>query len=563
MGFREWIKKLSSRDKEQKVAEEARGVSIGSAPVGQPSSYMGGTTAEGYQILHENLAIDTDLMRRYADYENMDDYVETSAALDMYADDSTIPDSIHGNTIWALSRDKIIRDIIDDCLHRRLRIEEDIWVAVRTLCKYGNCFAEILVNEIGVVGLNWLPVATMRRIVDEKGALIGFVQDTTGTFSFNYNLIVSDMKGGKLPKQKDEDEKKKLIFFRPWEVVHWRLRSKMMRAQYGYSVLDSARWIWKRLVMMEDTALVQKLTRAPGRYAFYVDTGDLPPREAMALVKKVKRTYKKTRLIDPSTGQLDFRYNPLSPHEDFWIPTRGGKESTRIEVISGPDVQMMDDVEYFQNKLIAAIKVPRSYLGLGDTADETSKSLAAADVRFARACMRIQREFIMGMKKVIRVHLAALNIDPDSIKWKLKMTVPSAIFEMQQIEVMNAQAALASSMGEWVSKPWILQHVFHMSEDDAAFATREKQQENDDDAKREAATQSDIMRLYPALQEMPPAAEESISGSGTMLTEELIGLKKVIEETSQTYPEMVKRFERLDSRMKKMEKSIRGLALSG
>lgn len=1006
MAFRDWIKTFFSKDKEQKVADEARGISAGAVP----SSSMGAPWEDGqtsYSALGQMLSIDSDLMRRYADYENMDDYPETSAALDNYADCATIPDSVHGKTIWATSRDKIVRDLADDCLHRRIRIEEDIWPAVRTLCKYGNCYAEVLVSEIGVVGLNWLPVPTVRRIVDDRGSLIGFVQDTTGSFGFDYKAVVEAMKNSRLPDTEGDPKDAKLIFFRTWELVHWRLRSKMIRAQYGYSVLDAARWVWKRLVLMEDTALVQKLclhgdtkiwtscgvknirdlaegdevysytvddelkktrvvykkhngkdkifriksahrelyanethpvlveeiihggsgrslarsvkyvevkdlepgvhrwmtpckedhlsedvellfpaldkkarlsvsaiedgveltvgpkrihdefgadigyvrdffggerwmtagtigrileangtsldyldykddwggadgsrlpkyasddfarlfgfligngfaserkfekdgrecfvrtvgfsagdneeinekyrvlfenffghagfvrdkrsqhgcvgyyyvsskklyefmvlngfipgahnkrvpewvfrspvsvrqafldgladadgytedcnvsternrvrhkrvvlemcnkdlvedvrdlamqlgfrvgsvrsrvreggrsidddrfvlgdarsytvewsydrqpisevlnsvesvdvddiwdigvesdehnfvangvvvhnTRAPGRYAFYVDTGDLPPREAMALVKKVKRAYKKKSLLDPATGNLDFRYNPLSPHEDFFIPTRGGKESTRIEVMSGPDVQMMDDVEYFQGKLVAATKVPKSYMGLGESADETSKSLSQADVRFARACMRVQREFIMGVRKIIRVHLAALNIDPESAMWTIKMTVPSAIFEMQQIEILNAQAALASSMTEWTSKPWILQHIFHFSEDDAAFISRDKDDESDDMAKKEAGTQADIMRLYPELQEMPPVAEEPPMGESD-LGNEIIGLKKMFEETGQTYPLMVKRFEKLESMMTGMQKSLKMRAVSG
>jgi len=702
MGWRDWIKTFVKGDKDQQVADEARGVSVGAAPT-QPGTPWG-TVSEGYNTLSEALSIDTELMYRYADYENMDDYVETclagdslvftvergwvqiqelaetqedfhvlaydqdlkslvpakacdarmtgkpghekpmvrvllddgrairctadhlfmkrdgswvaaenilcgdflmpdseesvrhvvsidpiecgeavydltvpgyenfvcngvvvhnSAALDYYADDSTIPDSIHGKTIWELSRDSVVRDIIDDCMHRRLRIEEDIWLAVRTLCKYGNCFAEILVNEVGVVGLNWLPVPTMRRVVDEKGSLIGFVQDVSGSFNFQYSTVIGHLKKGTLPPVEEDPGRQKLIFFHPWQVVHWRLRSKMMRGQYGHSVLDSARWIWKRLVLMEDTALVQKLTRSPGRFAFYVDTGDLPPKEAMALVKKVKRGYKKIKLIDPSTGKLDFRYNPLSPTDDFWIPTRGGKESTRIETISGPDVQMMDDVQYFQGKLVTAVKVPRGYLGLEEGGAETDKSLAAADVRFARACMRVQREFIMGMRKIIRIHMAALNIDPDSIEWKIRMTVPSAIFEMQQIEVMNAQAALADSMTEWASKTWILQHVFHFTEDDSAFISREKEDEMDANMKKEAATQADIMRLYPELQDMPQPDEGGAPTGESDMSGELAGLKKVLQEASQTLPEVVKRFERLEKRMGGLEKTIRRQAISG
>jgi hypothetical protein len=251
-----------------------------------------------------------------------------------------------------------------------------------------------------------------------------------------------------------------------------------------------------------------------------------------------------------------------SPHEDFWIPTRGGKESTRIEVVAGPDVQMMDDVEYFQRKLIASFKVPLTYMGLGE-GGETRAALSQEDVRFARACMRIQREFIMGMRKVMRIHLAALNIDPDSVEWKLAMTVPSAIFEMQQIEVMNAQAALASSMGEWASKAWILQHVFHFTEDDSSLITQEKNSENDETAKRDAGTQADIIRMYPQLQELPAIGDQPEAAPVESMQGELIGLRKVIEESSQNSSEVIKRFEALESRMESFEKNIRRTVLSG
>jgi len=552
MAWRDWIKSFFGRDKDAQATEVAKGVTVGSPSLGSTTGTPISTDS-GFGALHGALSVDADLMMRYADYENMDDYVETSVALDLYADSSTIPDTVHGKTIWGLSRDKVMRDLIDDCMHRRCRIEEDIWAAVRTLCKYGNNFAEILVNEKGVVGLNWLPVPTIRRIVDEKGNLLGFVQDISGKFNLDSRAVISQMSKGGLPKLKEEqDSESKVVFFRAWEVVHWRLRSKQMRSQYGVSVLDSSRWIWKRLVMMEDMALVQKLTRSPGRFAFYVDTGDLPPKEAMALVKQVKRGYKKTKLVDPATGKLDFRYNPLSPIEDFWIPTRGGKESTRIETISGPDVQMMDDVDYFRNKLATSTKVPPAWLGATE-GPETDKSLSEQDVRFARACMRIQREFIVGMRKVIRVHFAALNIDPDSVQWQIKMTVPSAIFEMQQIEVMNAQAALADSMSEWASKEWILERVFHFTQDDAALMVREKEGETDEATKREAATQADIMRMYPQLENV--GGDEPANES--RLETEIRGIRKIVEETSQTSSEMIKGFERLGAQVKNVRNGIK------
>ena len=527
MGFTDLVKGLFKRDKEVQAAAVAKGTSVASnvSMTGMDPTSSG---SEGVSALQNQLAIDQDLISRYIDYENMDDYVETSAALDIYADDATIPDTLNKQTVWATSEDKLVRDIINDMLHRMIRIDEDAWVSVRTLCKYGNLFSEVLATKGGVIGLNWLPSPSVRRIVNTKGILLGFIQDVTGQFNYDLEKLVEALEKGEKPIPEGEG-KEGVVFFYPWEMIHWRLRSKQIRSPYGYGILDSARWIWKRLQLMEDTALVQKLTRAPGRYAFYVDTGDLPPREAVALVRKVKSGFKKKRLIDPSTGQLDLRNNPLSPSEDFWIPTRGGKDSTRIEVISGPDVQMMDDVEYFQGKLVTSTKVPRRYLGIGEPGDSTNIMASQDDVRFARACMRVQREYIQGLSKVVRIHLASLNIDPDSIPWQINMTVPSAIFEMQQIEVMNAQAGLAASLSDYMSKPWVLQRVFKMSRDDANAMIQAKRDEQSGDVIREADAQAKVMKLYPEL-EAPidgdmgagsgAVAEEGVRSRGRSVTEE-------------------------------------------
>jgi len=547
------VKDLFVKDKEVVVSKEARGVGSG-APgpnVGSPAGYDAGT-----KHLMGMLEMNQDLMHRYADYEDMDDYPETIVALDQFTDDSTIPDSIHNKTIWATSPDRVVRDILDDCLTRRLRIEEDVWSAVRTLAKYGNLYSENLVNEIGVIGLNWLPVPTMRRVVNEKGLLLGFVQDLTGQFNYDKNTVNQAMTKAVLPSV-EEKHKGTLIFFHPWQVTHWRLRSKNMWSQYGYSLLDSGRWIFKRLKLLEDQALVNKLLRSPSRYAFYVDTGDLPPREAMALVRKVKRGYKKKTFVDPRTGKLDFKANVLSPTEDFWVPTKGGKESTRIEVISGPDVQMMDDVDYFHKKLLLAIRMP-------DTQREGQPSGAAMsqeDVKVARICMRLQREFIQGLKAVLRLHLAALNIDPDSVKWDLRMTVPSAIFEMQQIEVLNAQASLAGAMADFADKQWILEHIFHFTEDDASTVVRSKEDEVDSTMKKEASTQAEIQKMYPELQELPqPPGEEPLPPQESI--KEIKGLVKVLKESNSGNAVLSKRFDSIDNRLIALERVIKRNALN-
>ena len=107
------------------------------------------------------------------------------------------------------------------------------------------------------------------------------------------------------------------------------------------SILESSRWIWKRLMLLEDAAMIYRLQRAPERFAFYVDVGDLPPGEALAFVKKIRQEHKKKRFVNPSTGKLDLKFEPLSQDDDFWVPTRKGVDGTRIEVLGGPSWQCL------------------------------------------------------------------------------------------------------------------------------------------------------------------------------------------------------------------------------
>ena len=511
------IRRWFSGDKTARVDELKRGADLENRNFS--SVYSG---VSGYADLSNSLRMGESMLQRMVDYEEMDDYPEIGSALDIYADDGTIPDHHHNKSVWPTAEDKVVRVILEDLLEKRLRIEEDVYSITRTVAKYGNAYAEILADDQGVVGLNYLPPPTMRRIETKKGILLGFLQDTQGNFAVNTQEFE-----GYLRNEKETPEG--CVVFHPWEIVHWRLQGKDPQSVYGHSVLDSARWIWRRLVMAEDSALVYKLTRAPARFAFFVEVGDLPPAQAVSYVNQVKNQYKKKKLFSQSTGKLDFKYNPLSPDEDFWVPTRAGQDSTRIEVISGPDYQAVEDLEYFRGKLFSALKVPRSYLGFND--GESKASLAQEDARFARTVMRIQREIRNGLKTVCRMHLAALNVDPDQIKFDVKMTQPSSIFEMSQIELMNARADAAERLSNYFPQEWVLENVFEFSKDDALYVRQAKENQEQEKMLNDARTQQRIADEYPdaSVEEKVTEREGEEGAGGETETEFKVGNQESID----------------------------------
>jgi hypothetical protein len=505
------VSKFFSQDKEQKNLQLSKGATNDRFD----GSALEVLTTLGYDALGNYLRLENDLLNRFADYEEMDDYGEINSALDIIADDATQPDTTINRTVWVTSKDKTLQQNLDDLLNRTLRLDEEIWEIARTLSKYGNDYEEIIATDQGVRGLNYLPPATVRRIEGKRGDLLGFIQDFTGKFDYSnadYQQVLAAKFGGAADSNDNLDIdllQNPIAAFEGWEVAHFRLRGKERRSVYGHSVLEGARWIWKRLMLLEDAALVYRLQRAPERFAFYIDTGDLPPNESLAFVNRVRQNFRKKKFVDPGNGKLNLKFDTLSPDEDFFIPSRKGVDSTRIENLGGPQWQAMDDIEYFRDKMFAAIKVPKAYLG--QEQGVARAVLSSEDVRFARTVLRIQRELKNGIRKIIRVHLSALNIDPYVVEYDLHMTVPSAIFELAQMEVRTARADLAARMRDFVSLHWILTHVFGLSESEIKDIQKQRKGEAIDDAKTQAdamaASQPPMPEMGAEGGELPPEGE--------------------------------------------------------
>lgn len=245
-----------------------------------------------------------------------------NSTLDIYADDATIVDSRTNRTLWVKCKDQDLKEDLDNVYNRNVMVEENAWGIVRSLCKYGNDFEEILLSDDGVVGLNFLPAATMRRIETKGGITKGFIQSYSANFGSGGGVEYFEegpqwnagvCKAGNVN------------LFRDWRVTHMRLRSKTRKALYGTGILDPARWIWKRLVLLEDAALIYRLTRSPARFGFYIDVGKVPPQKARAILRKYKQELKKKKFVNPKTGKIDFKYNPLCLSGDTKIPLLDGR----------------------------------------------------------------------------------------------------------------------------------------------------------------------------------------------------------------------------------------------
>jgi hypothetical protein len=153
--------------------------------------------------------------------------------------------------------------------------------------------------------------------------------------------------------------------------------------------------------------------------------------------------------------------------EDFFIPVRGNDQSTRIDTAKGLDYNGIEDVTYFREKLFAALKIPKAFMGYEK--DLTGKAtLAAEDIRFARTVERIQKIVISELTKIGLVHLYAHGYTNESAaNFTISLTNPSIIYDQERIALFKEKVDLANQAMESALLPrdFIYDKIFHFSED--------------------------------------------------------------------------------------------------
>jgi len=213
--------------------------------------------------------------------------------------------------------------------------------------------------------------------------------------------------------------------------------------------------------------LIHRIVRAPEKRIFYMNVGSIPPNEVDAFMEKTLSKLKRTPHVDEKTGEYNLRYNMQNLLEDFYIPVRGNDSSTKIESANGLQWDGIEDVEYLRDKLFAALKVPKAFMGYDENTDGKA-TLAAQDIRFARTIERIQRIVISELYKIALVHLYTQGYrDEQLANFELNLTTPSIIYDQERVALMKEKMDLAAQMTETKLFPsdYIYDHLFHLSED--------------------------------------------------------------------------------------------------
>lgn len=377
----------------------------------------------------ESLAGYTAVKLMYRDVDLMDGSPEIGTALDIISEE-VCPIKSDGKMLNVYSSSKRTKAMLEDLFVNRLHIYTDLPMIARHLAKYGNTFMFLNIDkDNGVMGWTMLPVYEIDRIEN------GFTASYAISSTMNNKDIKPDMVRFIWNGHNENNP------FWNWQVAHFRLLNDSFFLPYGVSMMHKARRAWRMWSMMEDAMLIWRLDKAVERRVYKIYVGNINDADVEPYVQEIANNFKRTPIIDPATGQIDLRRNFLDVASDYFIPVRREDAPNPIETLAAANSQVqMEDIEYMQNKMFAAMRVPKTFLNFQE-AQGKGQNLSIMDVRFSRMINRIQQFLLMELNKIAMIHLYVMGLTDEIGNFTISLNNPSAQIEAQELDDLTKRLA--------------------------------------------------------------------------------------------------------------------------
>ena len=409
------------------------------------------------EVLANNAIANQRRSERYIDFDQMEYMPELASSLDIYADEMTTYSQLRPMLNVQCPNEEI-KAVLSVLFDNILNLQYNLFGWSRTMCKYGDFFLYLDIDDkYGVKSAIALPPQEVERL---EG------QDSTNPNYVQYQWNSAGMT------------------FENWQICHFRVLGNDKYAPYGTSILEASRRIWRQLTLMEDAMMAYRVIRSSERRVFKIDVGAIPPQDVEQYMQKIVTQLKRHSVVNPDTGRIDLRYNPMSIEEDYFIPIRPGSATDIVSLAGASNITAIDDIKYLRDKMFSALKIPQSYLTMGEGAEEDKTTLAQKDIRFSRTVQRLQRVIVAELTKIAIIHLYTLGFRGDDLlSFTLSLNNPSKIAELQEIEHWKQKFDIAASATEgYFSRRWVADHIFGLSHEEFIRTQREMYYDRKHDA---------------------------------------------------------------------------------
>ncbi len=445
-------------------------------------------------------------VQRYGQYDQMDLDSEVNTALDTIAEFSTLKNQ-YTKLPFEIEYQEEATDTENDIIQKSLRqwcnlndLHKRIFRIFRNSVKYGD---QIFVRDPETYKLFWVDPAKIEKVIvnEGKGKKIEayYIKDmdvnlqslnvtadenkllhSSAGYPNNPNVNANTTQGyaaGSVGGTRYVSEQTSTPVDAK-HVVHISLSEGIDGFwPFGNSVLEPVFKVYKQKELLEDAILIYRVQRAPERRVFYIDVGNMPTHKARAHLERIKNDIHQRRIPSKTGGGqniTDSAYNPLSIMEDYFFAQTAEGRGSKVETLpGGENLGQIDDLRYFNDKLMRGLRVPPSYLGSLDSDgngynDGRVGTAFIQEFRFTKFCERLQKLVAEEMDREFKMFLKHRGVIIDSSLFDLVFNTPQNFGKYRQAEVdqvmMNVFTAIEGA--DYVSKRFAMKRFLGLTDEE-------------------------------------------------------------------------------------------------
>ena len=420
-----------------------------------------------------------------------------SAVLETYAEDITAPNN-QGDIVWVESENSSIRDYVSYLL-KSLEVNKNIFSWTYNLLKYGDVYLELFTEK----DIN----DEITKVGDKKGVLKPLNEDIKINISNPNNKLVNYVEMVNNPAEMFELTKfgqtvayikapvaitnvsnassvwdnymtykmrnTDVLVYDSLKFVHGYLSTDnasrvpeevrlfdndkdydndenydSYKIKKGQSILFNNFKIWRELSLLEDSILLNRLTRSGYINFLLVEVGDMPKDRVQLTLQGLKDKIEQKTALNSGKSMQEYT-NPGPINNVIYLPTRNGVGNVSSFTLGGDvDPKQLTDLNWFLNSFYGNFRVPKQYFS--ETDDSTGfnggTSLTIISSRYAKTIVRYQNAVKQFITDLINVFLVKRRLVGYVNKFKICMQAPTTQEEIDRRDAEKSQLDLIQNV---------------------------------------------------------------------------------------------------------------------
>lgn len=448
---------------------------------------MGPAAVNNLSDLNQFRTLSSNREVQYRAYDEMAQDSVISSALEMYSDDATQYNK-DGAVIWAESENTDVAAFANRLIDV-LDLNANAWSHIYQMVKYGDLYLETFrddepdAEDYMAYGDNYFngTVITKHKVgskmeeyieavndpseifdLYKRGKTVGFIRIPTMNLNpeedpFGYQYIMQRNEVEILPSDKfihiclaNNSDRAKYEFRLQYkdENSETGVKEVTYTIRRGKSILHDLYRTYKEISLMEDSLILNRVTKSSLIRILQIEVGDMPKSQARELLKRIKNLIEQKNFMNKNDGTYSSMASPGPVENVIYVPTHDGKGAISSSNLGGDvDVKSIIDVDYFKNKLYAGLKIPKQFLGEDDGGGfSAGTSLTKLDSRYARTIKRVQNAYIAGITTLINLFALDRGLTDHVNNFVIKMQSPSTTEDSERDETLSNRINIVGSL---------------------------------------------------------------------------------------------------------------------